>query len=420
MKGPQLQEKDVVLVKIVAHKGRHKLQDKWEPEEYVVVEQWIAGTPVYKVQPVTGGNIRTLQRNFLSPLGVKLEPDYKSDDSILEEDYSSSDESVVMADSKTKVKGKKKSLTTSSKDNSQTEMKYEKLQSKEEKHVEFDSKLEISPDSTIKSDTVVSLDLNNVDVEDESIGESSYPNVEDSTDNVIPTDVSLPSQFLLPVLDDSSCNEETEITELKTEAEINSASQEEEMLSVNSEASSLANTNEFLEFIDTMDMDDSENTKQSETVIESEQTVNSDQDPTEQTSVDPRSESQFSSFMSYHEGESSSLDPSIEGKELSISPVNESTQKTDSGADNHEDISSHGNDMIAYESKESDSSSIEISSANPVADVEMVTEDSMSEPTIEVEVMEPRRSVRDRKQTNLFGYPLLYGITYHLTPQVDT
>ena len=26
-----LQEKDLVLVKIVAHKGRHKLQDKWEP-----------------------------------------------------------------------------------------------------------------------------------------------------------------------------------------------------------------------------------------------------------------------------------------------------------------------------------------------------------------------------------------------------
>ena len=38
IKGPQLQEKDLVLVKIVAHKGRHKLQGKWEPEEYVVVE----------------------------------------------------------------------------------------------------------------------------------------------------------------------------------------------------------------------------------------------------------------------------------------------------------------------------------------------------------------------------------------------
>ena len=47
--GLQLQEKDIVLVKIVAHKGRHKLQDKWEPEEYVVVEQPVAGTPVYRV-----------------------------------------------------------------------------------------------------------------------------------------------------------------------------------------------------------------------------------------------------------------------------------------------------------------------------------------------------------------------------------
>ena len=88
-----MQEKDLVLVKIVAHKGRHKLQDKWEPEEYVVVEQPIAGTPVYRVQPVQG-KYRTLHRNLLLPLGVKLEPDYDSDDSILEEDDSSSDELV--------------------------------------------------------------------------------------------------------------------------------------------------------------------------------------------------------------------------------------------------------------------------------------------------------------------------------------
>ena len=100
LKGPQLQEKDLVLVKIVAHKGRHKLQDKWEPEEYVVVEQPIAGTPVYRVQPVTGGNIRTLHRNLLLPLGVKLEPDYDSDDSILDEDDSSSDELVILEDNR--------------------------------------------------------------------------------------------------------------------------------------------------------------------------------------------------------------------------------------------------------------------------------------------------------------------------------
>ena len=176
-------------------------------------------------------------------------------------------------------------------DNFQTEMKSEKFQSKEEKHVEFDSKLEISPDSTLKSDTVVSPDSNIVNVEDESVGGRSHPIVEDSRDKVIPADVSLPSQFLLPILDDSSCDEETEITELKSEAEIHGTNQEEEMLSVNSEASYLAHTNEFLEFIDTMDMDDSENTKQSETLIESEQTVNSDKDPIEQTSINPKSES---------------------------------------------------------------------------------------------------------------------------------
>ena len=95
IKGPQLQEKDIVLVKVIAHKGRHKLQDKWEPEEYVVVEQPIAGIPVYKVQPVNGGNIRTLHRNLLLPLGVKLEPDYKSDDSM---DEDSDDDSVELTE----------------------------------------------------------------------------------------------------------------------------------------------------------------------------------------------------------------------------------------------------------------------------------------------------------------------------------
>ena len=122
--------------------------------------------------------------------------------------------------------------------------------------------------------------------------------------------------------------------------------------------------------------------------------------------------------MSYHEGESSSLDPSTEEKELSKSPVNDSTQKNDSVADDHEDISSHDNDIIAYESKESGSSSIDISSANSVTDVEIVAENTNSEPAIEVEVMEPRRSTRDRKQTKFFGNTLLYRVTYHLTPRL--
>ena len=78
---------------------------------------------------------------------------------------------------------------------------------------------------------------------------------------------------------------------LETEYNTNN---EEEILSVNSEASSLVNTNELLEFIDTMNMDESENTKQSDVAVESEQTGVFETDSGEQTSVDPKSESQFS------------------------------------------------------------------------------------------------------------------------------
>ena len=35
-----------------------------------------------------------------------------------------------------------------------------------------------------------------------------------------------------------------------------------------------------------------------------------------------------------------------------------------------------------------------------------------------LEVVPLRRSARDRKQTQLFGNPLLYRITYNLTPKV--
>ena len=198
IRGPQLQEKDIVLVKIVAHKARHKLQDKWEPEEYVVVEQPIAGTPVYRVQPVTGGNIRTLHRNLLLPLGVKLEPDYDSDDSILDEDDSSSDESIIPGDAGTKVCDRKRLVQKS------------QPHSEENKHVEFDSNVDIFPSPEVQSNLTDSI------MEPELVVENSILDLENTGDNVIPEDISLPSQFLLPNLDDSSSDEETGITELHT------------------------------------------------------------------------------------------------------------------------------------------------------------------------------------------------------------
>ena len=395
IRGPQLQEKDIVLLKIVAHKGRHKLQDKWEPEEYVVVEQAIAGTPVYRVQPVTGGNIRTLHRNLLLPLGVKLEPDYDSDDSILDEDDSSSDESVISEDARNRVCDSGRLVPKS------------QPHSEESRHVEFDSNVDIFPSPEVQSNITDSI------VKPELVVEDSTLDLGNTGDNVIPEDISLPSQFLLRNLDDSSSDEETGVTELHTEVELTENDNGKEMQSINSEADSLVDTKELLEFIDTMDVGDASKVDESESQKESVHNV------TRQDDIDPKSESQFSSFMSYHEGESSSLDPGTIGKELSKSPIEDSTKRHDSGVDDQEDINSHDGDMIAYESNNTSVPSIDISNHNN-ADSQLngMTEDTTVNPTLDVDVVPVRRSARERKQTKFFGNPWLYRITYNLTPRV--
>ena len=393
IKGPQLQEKDLVLVKIVAHKGRHKLQDKWEPEEYVVVEQPIAGTPVYRVQPVTGGNIRTLHRNLLLPLGVKLEPDYDSDDSILEEDDSSSDELEILMDNRKKVSDKGKVESKS------------QTYPKGSKHVEFDSHVDMFSGPEVQSEITDSK------VRSESVVEDATVDVETTSDDVIPADISLPSQFLLPNLDDSSSNEETEVTELYTEVEPTIDDSGKEMQSINSEADSLVDTKELLEFIDTMDVRDASKVTESDTQEESVHDV------TRQDEVDPKSESQFSSFMSYHEGESSSLDPGTNEQELSKSPIEDSTKRHDSGVVDQGDINSHDSDMIAYESNNTSVPSIDISDhSNMDFQSRDMTDDTSVKPIVDVEVEPVRRSARQRKQTQFYGNPWLYRIACNLTP----
>ena len=185
------------------------------------------------------------------------------------------------------------------------------------------------------------------------------------------------------------------------------------MQSINSEADSLADTKELLEFIDTMDVGDASKFDESESQEESVHNV------TRQDDVDPKSESQFSSFMSYHEGESSSLDPGTIGKELSKSPIEDSTKWHDSGVVDQGDINSHDGDMIAYESNNTSVPSIDISNhKNADSQLNGITEDTTVNPTMDVEVVPVRRSARDRKQTQFFGNPWLYRITYNLTPRV--
>ena len=400
VKGPQLHENDLVLVKIVAHKERHKLQDRWEPEEYVVIDQPIAGTPVYKVKPVNGDNVRTLHRNLLLPLGVKLEPDYESDDSILEED-SDEDEGGFVGNPTVRSSDK---LSHGEK---------EEDSSKPKKHVQFESS-----DINLKSDVTQTPELLPQDVDSSALSSDKSDGISlkadgDSSDKLIPMDVSLPSQYLLPNLDDSSSDEETEVTELCTETKPTIYDNGKEMQSINSEAESLVDTKEFLEFVDTMDVDDTSKVDESDTHGESVHDV------TRQDEIDPKSESQFSSFMSYHEGESSSLDPGTNGKELSKSPIEESTKRHDSGVVDQGDINPHDSDLIAYESNETSVPSIDISDhSNIHSQSQSMTDDTSVNPIADVEIEPVRRSARERKQTQLFGNPWLYRITCNLTPRV--
>ena len=394
VKGPQLHENDLVLVKIVAHKGRHKLQDRWEPEEYVVIEQPIAGTPVYKVKPVNGNNVRTLHRNLLLPLGVKLEPDYESDDSILDEDSDDDEGGLICPiDNLSPVERKADSK-------------------KPQKHVQFESS-----ESQLKSDDIGTSETLFQEVENSTLSPNKSDNVtmlsnEGSSDELIPMDVSLPSKYLLPNFDDSSVEEDTKVTTLQTEADIHNADKTAEMSLVDSEADSLVDTRELLEFIDTMDVSDTSKDNEPNSQTESAH------DEIRQDVVDPKSESQFSSFMSYHEGESSSMDPGTNGKELSKSPVEESTQRDDSGVANQRDINSHDSDMIAYEPDCTSTPSIDISDNTAESQLKGMTEDSSVNPIVTVETEPLRRSARNRKQTQLYGSPLLYRITYNLTPRV--
>ena len=394
VKGPQLHENDLVLVKIVAHKGRHKLQDRWEPEEYLVIEQPIAGTPVYKVKPVNGNNVRTLHRNLLLPLGVNLEPDYESDDSILEED-SDDDEGGLISpiDNLSPVERKEDSK-------------------KPQKHVQFESS-----ETQLKSDDKGTSETLFQEVENSTLSPHKSDNVtmlsnEDSSDELIPMDVSLPSKYLLPNFDDSSVEEDTKVTTLQTEADIHNADKTAEMSLVDSEADSLVDTRELLEFLDTMDVSDTSKDNEPNSQTESAH------DEIRQDVVDPKSESQFSSFMSYHEGESSSMDPGTNGKELSKSPVEESTQRDDSGVANQRDINSHDSDMIAYEPDCTSTPSIDISDNTTESQLIDMTEDSSVNPIVTVETEPLRRSARNRKRTQLYGSPLFYRMTYNLTPRV--
>ena len=59
-RGAALDIGDLDLVKKTAWKGRHKIQDRWESDEYQDIGQPNAGIPVYEVKCIAGGKTKVL------------------------------------------------------------------------------------------------------------------------------------------------------------------------------------------------------------------------------------------------------------------------------------------------------------------------------------------------------------------------
>ena len=368
-------------MKIVAHKARHKIQDKWESEEYIVIEQPIPGTPVYRVRPVTGTKVRTLHRNLLLPLGVKYQPDIDSDES-------DSDDSVCVDTSHSRSNQPEK-VSQAKSVRFQSELpkvgiegrKGDASQADSSKVDEDDVNLPISPMESVNQVPDV---------------ESGFNDSTGTSEHLIPDDVNLPSQYLVTQSDDSSDIEDTTTTELNVDSQVNKSNTEDDLPFIDSKIDSLVDTNEFLEFVDTLD--------------DGEQT----------SAIEPKSvtESQFSSVMSYHEGDSTPLrDPSTDSQELSKSLDEGSAEELASGTINQEDDSSHDIDVFASDTEKSSSQSVPDDSSVQNSNIVQSVEEDESENVISVEITEPRRSGRERKQTPLYGNPLLYTITCKLTPR---
>ena len=67
-KGAALDIGDLVLVKKTAWNGRHKIQDRWESDEYQVIGQPNPGIPVYEVKSVAGVGLRFCIEIYCCPL----------------------------------------------------------------------------------------------------------------------------------------------------------------------------------------------------------------------------------------------------------------------------------------------------------------------------------------------------------------
>ena len=90
--------------------------------------------------------------------------------------------------------------------------------------------------------------------------------------------------------------------------------------------------------------------------------------------------------------------PSTDSQKLSKSLDVESTEELASGTINHEDDSSHDIDVFASDTEKSSSQSVPDDSSVQNSNIVQSVEEDESEKVTSVEIAEPRRSGRVRKQ----------------------
>ena len=338
IKGTQLRTNDIVLVNRVAWKGRHKIQNKWEPSEYVVIEQPNLKVPVYKVKSLEDNRIRVLHRNMLLTLGIKFIPEDESEhDSEEEPEFVECQFERQVSEKKSQPSIYKNMAPSAQPDAEQGQG----VQSSEIEHEEL-------PDDHVHIDSQQG---------------SMAPHSAFSFDKLIDPQMSLDPQFLVPT-DDSVGTDPTQSTHLTDKYNDTSL----KLPSTEDNSDSLIETKEFLEFVDELSQEpsplsDKECTskhddtvpsvkvedslhsidvveKPSESVISSleSQDIFIDKVPkingVESTDISI-SESQFSSTMPYcEESLVAKLDPEGASQFLSAQPYHkEDTTLSDEGAD---------------------------------------------------------------------------------------
>ena len=323
MKGTQLQIDDLVLVKRVAWKGRHKIQNKWEPEEYVVLEQPNKSVPVYKVKPVGNGKERVLHRNMLLPLGIKFVPE---DDSDIESDQEEPESKQCQV---------------------------EKQISKTESQFSIVNDMTPLAQSNLEhGQDIVSSKIEHAETPVDHVSDiqqgSMAPPTAISTDQLIDPNMSLDPELLVPI-EETVGSDPTQTTHLSKKDVIPSLV----LPSANENSDSLMKTEEFLDFVDDLSQEpsslsdrkgtcknetvpsdkpeetshslgfDSENSQSVSSSIEAQDISNVDVpqgNPVESTDISI-TESQFSSTMPYcEESLVAKLDPMGKSQFLSAQP----------------------------------------------------------------------------------------------------